>query len=353
MAIPFQASGLWTALVTPFESDGSIDREVYHKHLDFQMNQGVTGVVPCGTTGESPSLTWHEHDEIIATALERVGGRIGVMAGTGSNATAEAIRGTEDARKNGASAALIVDCYYNGPSTLELRKHYYEAILEAVADIPIVPYIIPGRTGCALSAEDLAILHQSAPARVPAVKEATGDLDRMRRDRELGGDSLAILSGDDDMTLAMMSDPNIRASGVISVMSNLVPATLAKMVAAQAAGDVGRAVELADQVTPLLRLVGCVARDVRILPDGRRIEVADKFRNPVPLKTMMAGLGMVNGFCRRPLGRMTAPAVGLCRDALRQVWQNAPETLRPIGEFYEIDVASRIDDDAVWSALTA
>ncbi len=286
-------------------------------------------------------------------ALETVNGRKGVLAGTGSNNTAEAIRGTKDALDGGASAALLVDCYYNGPSSLELRTEYYERVLEAVPDIPIVPYVIPGRSGCALGAEDLAVLHQSAPERVPAVKQATGDLDRMRRDRELAGDSLAIMSGDDDMTLPMMADTHIAASGVISVMSNIVPRALSEMVAAQARDDVSHAGEIANQIGPLLKLVGVKARSKRELRGGRVIEVADKFRNPVPLKTMMAALGMTEGFCRRPLGRMTKPAVEVCRDALRHIWETAPDVLRPIEEAFEVKIEERLADDAIWSDLTA
>ena len=132
------------------------------------------------------------------------------MAGSGSNCTDEAIDATRHAREAGASAALIVDCYYNKPSSIELRTEYYEQISAWVADIPIVPYIIPGRSGTALSAEDLAILHLSNPSRFPAVKEATGDLERMRRERTLTDGKLAIMSGDDDLTMAMMEDPGDR-----------------------------------------------------------------------------------------------------------------------------------------------
>ncbi|HJL22886.1 MAG TPA: 4-hydroxy-tetrahydrodipicolinate synthase, partial [Polyangiaceae bacterium LLY-WYZ-15_(1-7)] len=337
----------------PFDDAGQIDVGRFRRLVEFQVAQGVTGVLPCGTTGESPTLTWKEHDDIVHLALETVGDRCGVLAGTGSNNTAEAIRGTKDALETGASAVLLVDCYYNGPSSLELRTRYYEQVLEAVPDIPIVPYVIPGRSGCALGAEDLALLHQRDPKRVPAVKRATGDLDRMRYDRDLAGESLAILSGDDDLTLAMMADSHIAASGVVSVMSNLVPKALSEMIAAQAAGDVSRAGEIANQVGPFLKLVGCRARSTRTLPDGRSIEVEDKFRNPVPLKTMMAGLGMIDGFCRDPLGKMTKPAVEICRDAVRHVWETAPEVLRPLEEAFDVNVEARLADDGLWSALTA
>lgn len=345
---PFQPEGVWPALATPFTDDGRLDMAAYEKLIAFAIDQGVTGVVPCGTTGESPTLKWEEHEELVGAAIRVAKGEVGVLAGTGSNNTQEAIRGTDDARKAGASAALLVDCYYNGPSSLELRRDYYERVLKAVPDIPIVPYVIPGRSGCALGAEDLAMLHLSEPKRVPAVKQATGDLDRMRYDRTLSGETLAIMSGDDDLTLPMMNDPGIRASGVISVMANLVPKALSEMVAARAEGDVGRAGEIGNKVGPLLKIVGVKSRSVRKLPSGQELQVEDKFRNPVPLKTMMAGLGMMGAYCRRPLGPMTSAAVEVCRDALRAVWEQAPEYLKPIEAAYDVSVPARIDDDAHW-----
>lgn len=345
---PFEPRGVWPALATPFTDDGKIDRPAYERLLRFVIDEGVTGVVPCGTTGESPTLSWEEHDELVRAAVEVASSRVGVLAGTGSNNTQEAIRGTEDALERGASAALVVDCYYNGPSSLELRRDYYERILKAVPAIPIVPYVIPGRTGCALGAEDLAMLHLGQPDRVPAVKQATGDLDRMRYDRQLCGEGLAIMSGDDDLTLSMMSDPMINASGVISVMANLVPRALSEMVNARLTGDGGRAGEVASKIGPLLKIVGVRAHAVRTLPDGTELQVEDKFRNPVPLKTIMSGLGMIGSYCRRPLGPMTWPAVQVCRDALRAVWSAAPEYLRPIEEHYGVSVPERIENDRFW-----
>ncbi|MBX3250878.1 MAG: 4-hydroxy-tetrahydrodipicolinate synthase [Myxococcales bacterium] len=348
MTHPFEPRGVWPALATPFTDEGTLDLPAFRRLVRFVVAEGVKGVVPCGTTGESPTLKWEEHDELLVATVETVDGACGVLAGTGSNNTQEAIRGTDDAKRHGASAALLVDCYYNGPSSLELRREYYERVLGAVDDIPIVPYIIPGRTGCELGAEDLAMLHLAAPERVPAVKQATGDLDRMRYDRSLCGPSLAILSGDDDLTLPMMNDPGIQASGVISVMANLVPRALSEMVAARAKGQIGRAGEIASQIGPLLRIVGVRAHGVRRLPDGRELQVEDKFRNPVPLKAMMAGLGMIGSYCRRPLGPMSPPAVAVCRDALRAVLEAAPEYLRPIEEHFDVKIEERLANDDYW-----
>ncbi len=351
MKTAFQPKGTWTALVSPFDRSGSLDVSRFRRLVQFQIAQGVTGLVPCGTTGESPTLEWEEHEALVRAAVEEAKGRIGVLAGTGSNSTAEAIAGTRSARDDGATAALLVDCYYNGPSSIELRCEYYERVLAAVSDIPVVPYVIPGRTGCALSAADLAILHQRHPTRVPAVKSATGDLERMRQERELAGDGLAILSGDDAMTAPMMRDPGIRASGVISVMSNIVPGAVSRLVDALAAGNETSADRLLTALDPLFRLVGVEATTSRRLPSGRLVEVVDRFRNPIAVKVMMSGLGMIEGSCRPPLGQMNVAAVERCRAGLRVVWERSPEVLRPIEDAFDVRIEDRLHNDEVWARL--
>ncbi len=353
MPPPFLPRGAWTALATPFTPAGVVDEDRYRRLVEFQIGEGIDGIVPCGTTGESPTLAWNEHDRLIHLAIEVAAGRVGVLAGTGSNNTQEAIRSTRDAKDAGASAVLLVDCYYNGPSSRELREEYYERILAEVPEIPIVPYVIPGRTGCGLSAADLAMLHLSHPGRVLAVKQATGDLDRMRRDRDFAGPELAILSGDDDMTLPMMLDAGIGASGVISVMSNLVPRAIATMVKALDASDPDAANAVADKIRPLLKLVGCSDTTTRTLPGGRVVQVVDKYRNPLPLKTMMAGLGMFEALGRPPLGRMSKGAVERCRAALREVYASAPSVLTPIAEAFSVDVEARLANEGHWNALAA
>jgi 4-hydroxy-tetrahydrodipicolinate synthase len=352
MPVPFRAEGVWTALATPFDKKGGLDSPALKRLIEFQIAQGINGLVPVGTTGESPSLSWEEHQKVIEDAIVFAKDRVGILAGSGSNCTDEAIDATRHVREAGASAALLVDCYYNGPSSLELRTEYYEQVAAWVKDIPLIPYIIPGRTGTALSAEDMAILHRTQPQRFPAVKEATGDLARMRQDRALGGESLAIMSGDDDLTRTMIEDAAIRAAGVISVMSNIVPAALLTMVAAARAGKAAEARTLEAQVEPLLKLVVCKVPGARTLPGGQTAACEDRFRNPVPVKTMMAGLGMLSGGCRRPLGKMTRAGVERCREALRAVWKNAPETLAPINQAFSVNVEQRLADDAVWAELT-
>ena len=351
MSGTFRPHGVWTALTTPFSTDRQVDYDSLRRLIEFQVQEGVDGILPCGTTGESPTLSWQEHDAVIDASVRAVEGRAGVLAGTGSNNTQEAIRATTTAKDVGATAVLLVDCYYNGPSSLELRTEYYERILEGVPEIPVVPYVIPGRSGCALSAADLATLHLNDPKRVPAVKQATGDLERMRLDRQLAGPALSILSGDDDLTLTMMSDEDIRACGVISVVSNIAPGSVGSMVRAQVAGDTEETQRLTQALAPLLQMVTCSVTAVRTLPNGQSVEVTDKFRNPVPIKTMMAGLGMLAPTKRPPLGRMSPTAVAQCREALREVHTADPGILGPIEEAFDVRIDQRLGDDARWSAL--
>ena len=201
-----------------------------------------------------------------------------------------------------------------------------------------------------MNAADLAILHNDA-ATFPAVKQATGNLERMRLDREYAGPTLAIMSGDDDMTLAMMKDEKIKASGVISVMSNIVPGALSKMIKAMRANDAATADAIAAKLAPLFKLVGCKIESTRTLKNGRTVKVEDKFRNPVPVKAMMAGLGMDVGPCRRPLGKMNAAGVQACREALGAVYEASPEILAPIEAAFGVKIGDRLRDHAVWTSL--
>ena len=338
-------------MVTPFGADYEIDYDVMRSQIEFQVHHGADGLLQCGTTGEAPTLTWEDHAQVIEVTLRGLDGRVGLLTGTGSNRTADAIEATEQARSAGVSAALLVDCYYNAPSSLELRMNYYERVLTEVSDIPIVPYIIPSRSGCTLEAADLATLHLNDPKRVPAVKQATGDLKRMRQDRAYAGSALSIMSGDDEITLKMMRDDEVRCPGVISVMSNIAPAAIGAMVRAQAAGDVEEADRLQHALAPILGLVGCSVTSRRTLPNGQDAEVLDKFRNPVPVKTMMAGLGMGASHMRLPLGQMTAEAVARCRDALRKVYERDRSILEPIEEAFDVRIDQRLADDAAWSVL--
>ncbi|MEI9475793.1 MAG: 4-hydroxy-tetrahydrodipicolinate synthase [Deltaproteobacteria bacterium] len=333
--------GCWTAMITPFTRKGEIDFEGLEKNIRFQIENGAH-LVPMGTTGESPTLDWREHDRVITRTARMAKDKAFVIAGTGSNSTKEALRGTKHAAEVGAQAVLLVDCYYNGPSSLELRTQYYEVIAKAFRKTFLVPYIIPGRTGCKLEVEDLALLHRHFK-NVRSVKEATADLDRMAKTRMLLGENFDILSGDDDKTFEMMTRPDIRSSGVISVMSNIVPGPLADMVKALSEGNLAKANQLKDVLDPLFKVV-----TVNTIESYEGFEVPCKFRNPLPVKTMMKGLGMPSGACRQPLGKMTPKGVEIVRDALKKVYEMDKEILMPIQEFYKLNVEERLSNDRYW-----
>ena len=243
-------SGCYTALITPMTRDRQVDYEGLRLLIDFQIKGGVTGLLAVGTTGESPTLDWNEHNRVIEKTYESAGTRCLTIAGTGSNSTQEAIEGTEHAQHTGIKCVLLVDPYYNGPSSLEIRKEYIEPIAKQFPEIQVIPYIIPGRTGTQLYSQDLAILHQQYP-NVHCVKEATGDLKNMELTRQLCGEDFDILSGDDDKTYTMMISPDISASGVISVVSNVAPNAVVDMVHYLLDGNEEAAIVIAQALQPL------------------------------------------------------------------------------------------------------
>jgi 4-hydroxy-tetrahydrodipicolinate synthase len=279
---------------------------------------------------------------VITKTVKLAKGSVFVMAGTGSNSTKEALRGTKHAVEVGAQGALLVDCYYNGPSSLELRTEYYEVIAKTFRKAFVMPYVIPGRTGTKLEVEDLAILHRKYK-NVRSVKEATADLERMAKTRTLCGEDFDILSGDDDKTYDMMTREGIRASGVVSVMSNIVPGPIGEMAKAIRNGNMGKADRLRDALDPLFKVV-----TVNTMEFYEGFDVPAKFRNPLGIKTMMKGLGLPSGPCRQPLGKMTAKGVEVVRSALRAVYEKDKEILRPIQDFYRINIEEKLSNDKYW-----
>jgi len=341
--------GSWTALITPFKEDYSVDFDGLKKNIDFQIDQGMTGVLAVGTTGESPTLRTEEHNQVISKVHQFAGNGCDVLAGTGSNSTDEALGHTRHALKAGVDKVLLVDCYYNGPSSLELRREYYETILGKLPEVKIVVYVIPGRSGTAISPVDIAVM-SGTYERVIAIKEATGDLSRMEEERSLMPE-MSIMSGDDDITFTMMSNPKIGASGVISVTSNFAPRAVAQMVDAALDGDIENARTMEQKLKPLLSIVTVKASSERILPDGRRVSVQDRFRNPVAVKAVMNVLGMPAGPCRKPLGKLTQAGAEVIRSTLNKVYAESPEILSPIGDFYGVDIEARLSDVSVWRSL--
>ena len=281
-----QFAGLTVALVTPLK-DGQIDEDALRQLVDFQVEAGTETVSPVGTTGESPTLTHEEHERVISIVCEQAAGRINVMAGTGSNSTAEAIRLTKFARGAGATAALLVAPYYNKPTQEGFFQHY-KAVSEAV-DIPIVLYNIPGRTAKNVEAETVARIAEACP-NIVAVKESTGSMDQASQTLSLS--DLTVLSGDDSLTLPLLA---LGGSGVVSVVGNIVPQDVRAMIAAWNAGEISKAQELHHRLFPLCRdLLGIAT-------------------NPIPIKEAMAELGRDTGEVRLPMTPLDAGQ----REALR------------------------------------
>ena len=337
-------SGCYTAIATPYKS-GKVDYDGLEKLVDFQVQNGITGVLAVGTTGESPVLTWDEHNKVIETVAKKTKGKCFCIAGTGSNNTAESLEGTKHAAEVGADAVLLVDPYYNGPSSLEIRREYVAPIAAAFPDIDVIPYVIPGRTGAQLLPEDLAILYKSYP-NVRSVKEATANLDNMRRTRECCGENYTILSGDDGMTYEMMIDPKIMASGTISVASNVAPKALTEMVQLLNQGNQSEAKTLMLKLEPLFGLV-----TVKTTEKTAYGEVECRARNPLAYKALMSILGMPSGGCRPPLGKMTKNGINVVLKAARKVYTTSPEILRPIEEFFNVNIGLRLENPENWADL--
>jgi 4-hydroxy-tetrahydrodipicolinate synthase len=338
-------AGCFTAIATPFMDDGAVDYDGLDQLAEFQITNGITGIVAVGTTGESPVLSWDEHNKVIEAIAKKTKGRCLCIAGTGSNNTTESFEATKHAAEVGADAVLLVDPYYNGPSSLEIRREYVTPIAAANPNIKIIPYIIPGRTGAQMLPEDLAILYKSYP-NVSCVKEATANLENMRRTRQCCGDNYTIMSGDDGMTYEMMIDPEIKAAGTISVTSNVAPKALTRMVELLNEGNQSEANTLMMQLQPLFSLVTVTTTEKT--PYG---DVSCRARNPSAYKAMLAILGMPSGGCRPPLGRLTENGLNVVLDGLRRVYSYSPEILRPIEEFFNVDIGQRLEDPKIREGL--
>lgn len=283
-----QFTGVTVALVTPFRN-GEIDFEELGRLVDWHVEQGTDCLAPVGTTGESPTLDHDEHERVIAFVCERVRGRIKTMPGTGSNSTREAIRLTKFAKRAGADGALMVGPYYNKP-TQEGYYQHFRAVAEAV-DIPIVLYNIPGRTGSNILPETIARIAEHP--NLVAVKEATGSLDQASQIAQLC--DIAILSGDDSLTLPLMS---IGGKGVVSVVGNIVPRDMKALVSSFLKGDIAAAQAWHRKLFPLCRDMLGVAT------------------NPIPVKCALKLLGRGTGELRLPMTPLDASGEARVRQTL-------------------------------------
>lgn len=282
-------SGSIVALVTPFKN-GKIDEAKLQELVKWHRERGTSAIVPCGTTGESPTLSYEEHHRVVEVVVASAAGKIPVIAGAGSNSTEETLALTRHAKKVGANAVLLVNPYYNKPTQRGLIEHF-RTVARSV-DIPIVLYNIPGRTAVSLTPETVAELAQEK--NIVAIKEASGSLEQVSAILSIC--KITVLSGDDALTLPMMS---VGATGVISVAANIVPEEVAKMVKAYLDGKMEEAKKLHYKLFPLFKVLF--------------IET-----NPIPLKAAMQMMGMIEEELRLPLCPMSDGNRSKLRDALKQ-----------------------------------
>jgi 4-hydroxy-tetrahydrodipicolinate synthase len=282
--------GSIVAIVTPFRN-GKIDEKAFRDLIEFQIENGTSAIVPCGTTGESATLSMEEHNRAIDIAVEAARKRVPVIAGTGGNSTREAIELTEHAKKTGADATLQVTPYYNKPTQEGLYQHF-NAVAKAVP-LPQVLYNVPGRTSVNMLPATVARIAELPE--VVAIKEASGDLGQMAEIVRLAGDNITLLSGDDNLTLPILA---IGGKGVVSVIANVVPKDTAQMIAAWESGQPDKAKGLFYKLLPL-----CQAMFYET--------------NPIPVKTALALMGKVDGEMRLPLCPMAAANLDRLKKALK------------------------------------
>lgn len=281
--------GTYTALITPFKG-GEIDYARLGTLVDQQIEAGVDGLVPCGSTGESATLSHDEHERVIAFVIERANKRCKVIAGTGSNSTRESVRLTRSAKEHGADGSLLIAPYYNKPTQEGLYAHHM-AIADAV-ELPQLMYNIPGRSAVNISPETTARL--STHPNIVGVKEASGSIDQISRTLELCGKDFAVIAGDDGMTLPILA---LGGRGVIGVVPNIAPRETVALVKAALAGDYAKARALHFKLAPLLRALFAET-------------------NPIGIKAAMTMLGMCEGELRLPLTTLTEPNQKALKSAL-------------------------------------
>ena len=283
--------GSIVALVTPFKSDGQVDEAKLIELVEFQIKNGTNGLVPCGTTGETPTLSTAEHERVIEICIKAAKKRVPIIAGTGSNSTEEAILLTKHAAAAGANGALVVSPYYNKPTQRGLYLHF-KTIAESV-DIPIILYNIPGRTAVNIEPTTMAQLAKDCK-NIVGVKEASGSLEQMQMVRHLCPKDFILLSGDDALTLPILS---IGGVGVISVVGNLVPQDVSRMIEEFENGHLKKAREINEKLFPLVKAMF--------------IET-----NPIPIKTAMEIVGLCSGDLRLPLCEMSDDNLAKLKKAL-------------------------------------
>lgn len=286
-----RVAGAYTALVTPFKN-GTIDEEAFRQLIEWQIEQGIDGLVPCGTTGESATLTHEEHEKVISICIDQVKKRVPVLAGAGSNNTAEAINLLRFAKKAGADMGLMITPYYNKPTQEGLYQHF--KAIAAEVNLPMILYNVPGRTGVNVTPATMGRIAKEIPS-VIGMKEATANLTQVSDMIEACGPEFSLLTGDDFTVLPTLA---VGGTGVISVVSNITPAKMANLCKSFAAGDLATAKKLHYELAPLNR--ACFVET-----------------NPIPAKTALNLMGRIGPEMRLPLCPMSEGSLAILKKALQ------------------------------------
>jgi 4-hydroxy-tetrahydrodipicolinate synthase len=318
---PFR--GVYTAVVTPFDSTGSIDWGRYDALLDFQSEARVDGVVVGGTTGESPTLGADEMDRLVERALDRLPSSIDLVVGVGRSSRTKTEVLLTRAVELGCSSIMLVDPAYNAPSSTEIRREYLGPLIARYPSVRFLSYVVPGRTGTRLLPEDLALAHRSYP-NLLGVKDATGEEAYGLRVRELLPEPFSLLSGDDGRAVTMIEDPRIRADGLVSVVSNLLPRFVTRIVREARATSIG---STPSEASVLRRVGGWVSFTHRESTPLGPVDL--RIRNPVPLKAIGAMVGASLGRCRPPLGRLPPGAFEWLSHEVERLDREVPELFEP------------------------
>lgn len=287
-----QFAGAYTALVTPFRGD-KVDEDTFRQHIEWQIQQGIHGLVPCGTTGESATLSHEEHKQVIKICVEQTRGRVPILAGAGSNNTREAIELTRFAKQAGADGGLLITPYYNKPTQAGLFAHY-QAIAQEVS-LPMVVYNVPGRTGSNLLPQTLAKMDREIPE-VVGVKEASGNIKQVSEMIEFCSKDFTVLAGEDFIVLPLLAQGG---KGVISVVSNIAPDKMSSLCSSHASQDRQRCLQLHYELAPLCRAMFLET-------------------NPIPVKTALHLMGRMHMELRLPLTQMQEENLEQLRQTLQQ-----------------------------------
>ncbi len=271
--------GVHPAIITPFNKDKSVDEIRLRKNIEFLIENGVSGIVPCGTTGESATLSHDEHKKVIEISVDAASGKVPVIAGTGSNSTSEAVNLTKFAEDVGVDVAMLITPYYNKPTERGLLKHYKK--ISRCTDLPIIVYNVPSRTGTNMDANLISKISQIS--NIIGVKEASGDIGQVSRIIEKTSDKFSVISGDDSMTLPITA---LGGMGVISVVGNIVPSMMSDMVSLGLSGDIRKARGLHYKLSPLFRAMFLET-------------------NPIPVKAAAEMMGLCNGILRSPMNTIS------------------------------------------------